>query len=178
MNCPLRRIYSLAKWWTGFQVWGIYAWGGFLSCPQPRSLYVIWNFTQLSTKAFGLDWTVARRVFICRHSKLKQTLRRAPIHKCPWWQTFAVKYVDRSEICMWVCNFHLFFHFSSTFLSEVSTKVKSDTCRASLNKIESWVMSEKSSKKFRLMDFVSSAGSITLLIQWVMLTHILAKLHH
>lgn len=35
---------------TGFPVWRIYAWGGFLSCLQLWSLRVMWNFTRLPAK--------------------------------------------------------------------------------------------------------------------------------
>lgn len=121
MKCPVRRIYSLVKRRTGFRVWRIYAWRGFLGCPQPRPLHVIWNFTRLPTK-LPLGWTVARRVFIPCHGKLKLTLRRALKYAaaCLWWQSFTTKCVDGSEIWFELV-FHSF-HCSNTSLSVAPTK--------------------------------------------------------
>lgn len=111
MESPLRRIYSLAKQRSGFQVWRIYAWRGFLGCPQPWPLHVIWNFTLLSTKLHLR--TVVCRVFIPRHGKLKLTLRRAVrcAAACMSWRYFATKYIDRLEISFEHVNSGLFLTF-------------------------------------------------------------------
>lgn len=128
MECP-QRIYSLVKQWTGFQVWRICAWGGFLSCPQPWPLHVIWNFTQLPTK-LRLDWTVARRVFIRCHSKSKQILRcgteiRAPvvtIIRCKTrWQ------VRNVYVSMWLWIVLLFSTAAESFKVKYPLKWRSDT---------------------------------------------------
>lgn len=113
MDCPLSWIYSLAQRWTGFQVWRIYAWGGGFSQLSTAlvSLPCHLKFHTAPHKAFRLDSTVALRVFIRRHGKLKQTLRSAPIYERPWWQCIATKRVDRSEMCIWVRNCVLFYFF-------------------------------------------------------------------